>query len=110
MGRKRRVGAKVFSHGRYITFQLAEVAVPKELFQNILSLIDDLRRRPVPAQAGKIGGLVKATGGVCLNGGISDQIAFRTRADRQNQAIGWLRKRYRALGGGTVARVRFPRI
>ena len=29
---------------RYVTFQLAEVAVPKELFRKILSLINDLRR------------------------------------------------------------------
>ena len=44
-----KIGAKVVSHGRYVTFQLAEVAVPRELFRKILSLIDDLRRRPVPA-------------------------------------------------------------
>ncbi len=44
-----KIGAKVVSHGRYVTFQLAEVAVPKELFRKILSLIDDLRRRPAPA-------------------------------------------------------------
>ncbi len=44
-----KIGAKVVSHGRYVTFQLAEVAVPRELFWKILSLIDDLRRRPVPA-------------------------------------------------------------
>ncbi len=43
-----KIGAKVVSHGRYVIFQLAEVAVPRELFQKILSLIDDLRRRPVP--------------------------------------------------------------
>ena len=30
-------------------FQLAEVAVPRELFRTILSLIDDLRPRPAPA-------------------------------------------------------------
>ena len=46
-----RIGAKVVSHGRYVTFQLAEVAVPRELFRKILSLIDDLRRRPAQAQA-----------------------------------------------------------
>ena len=28
-----KIGAKVVSHGRYITFQLAEVAVPRELFR-----------------------------------------------------------------------------
>jgi hypothetical protein len=32
-----------------VTFQLAEVAVPRELFRKILSLIDDLRPRPAPA-------------------------------------------------------------
>jgi len=44
-----KIGAKVVRHGRYITFQLAEVAVSRELFRKILSLIDDLRRRPAPA-------------------------------------------------------------
>ena len=44
-----KIGAKVVIHGRYVTFQLAEVAVPRELFRKILSLIDDLRRRPAPA-------------------------------------------------------------
>ncbi len=44
-----KIGAKIVRHGRYITFQMAEVAVPRELFRKILSLIDDLRRRPVPA-------------------------------------------------------------
>ena len=44
-----KIGAKFVSHGRYVTFQLAEVAVPRSLFQKILSLIDDLRRRPAPA-------------------------------------------------------------
>ena len=44
-----KIGAKVVSHGRYVTFQLAEVAVPKELFRKILSLIDDIPRRPTPA-------------------------------------------------------------
>ena len=44
-----KIGAKVVRHGRYVTFQLAEVAVPRGLFQKILSLIDDLRPRPAPA-------------------------------------------------------------
>ena len=42
-----KIGAKVVRHGR--SFQLAEVAVPRELFRKFLSLIDDLRRRPAPA-------------------------------------------------------------
>ena len=44
-----KIGAKVVSHGRYFTFEMAEVAVPRSLFQEILGLIDDLRRRPVSA-------------------------------------------------------------
>lgn len=43
-----KIGAKVVRHGRYITFQLAEVAVPRDLFADILDQIDRLRPRPVP--------------------------------------------------------------
>ncbi len=39
-----KVGAKVVAHGRYVTFQMAEVAVPRDLFRRILGLIEDLRR------------------------------------------------------------------
>ena len=38
-----KIGAKVIRHARYITFQLAEVAVPRELFQTILQKIQRLR-------------------------------------------------------------------
>ncbi len=44
-----KIGAKVVHHGRYVTFQMAEVAVPRKLFLEILRLIDELRRRPAPA-------------------------------------------------------------
>ena len=43
-----KIGAKVVSHGQYVTFQLAEVAVPRDLFRKILRLIDELRPRPAP--------------------------------------------------------------
>lgn len=43
-----KIGAKVVRHGRYITFQLAEVAVPRALFAEILRLIDGLRPAPAP--------------------------------------------------------------
>ena len=42
-----KIGAKVVRHGRYVIFQMAEVAVPKELFQEILRLIDRLRTHPL---------------------------------------------------------------
>jgi len=43
-----KTGAKVVRHGRYITFQLAEVAIPKALFAQILHLIDRLRPASLP--------------------------------------------------------------
>ena len=44
-----KIGAKMVNHGRLVIFQLAEAAVPRDLFQRNLQLIDSLRRRPVPA-------------------------------------------------------------
>jgi hypothetical protein len=44
-----KIGAKVVSHGRYVTFQMAEVAVPRQMFADILSLITRLRAPPAPA-------------------------------------------------------------
>ena len=44
-----KIGAKVVSHGRYVTFQMAEVAVPRQMFADILSLIARLRAPPAPA-------------------------------------------------------------
>jgi hypothetical protein len=38
-----KIGAKVVRHGRYLTFQLAEVAVPRTLFEKVLILIAGLR-------------------------------------------------------------------
>lgn len=38
--------AQVVRHGRYVVFQMAEVEVSEELFQEILRRIDGLRPRP----------------------------------------------------------------
>jgi hypothetical protein len=46
-----KIGAKVVSHGRYIAFQMAEVAIPRDLFADILGLIAELRPPPDPAPA-----------------------------------------------------------
>ena len=43
-----KIGAKVISHGRYVAFQMAKVAIPRTLFANILRLIDELRPPPDP--------------------------------------------------------------
>jgi hypothetical protein len=39
-----KIGAKVVTHAQYITFQLADVAVPRQLFAAILERIGRLRR------------------------------------------------------------------
>ena len=44
-----KIGAKVISDGRYATFQMAEVAVPRQMFADILSVIARLRAPPAPA-------------------------------------------------------------
>jgi Transposase DDE domain group 1 len=42
-----KIGAKVVGHARYTVFQMAEVAVPRDLFRRILEMINDLRRPDV---------------------------------------------------------------
>jgi Transposase DDE domain group 1 len=42
-----KIGAKVVSHGCYVAFQLAEVAIPRNLFADILRLIAVLRPPPI---------------------------------------------------------------
>jgi len=46
-----KIGAKLVSHGRYVAFQMAEVAIPSSLFAEILQLIGELRPPPDPASA-----------------------------------------------------------
>ena len=46
-----KIGAKVVRHGRYVAFQMAEVAVPKMLSAEILRLIAQLRPQLDPALA-----------------------------------------------------------
>jgi hypothetical protein len=42
------IGAKVVHHARVVTFQLAEVAVPRELFAALLARIGRPRAAPSP--------------------------------------------------------------
>ena len=42
-----KIGARIVRHGRYVVFQLAEVAVPRMLFAAILRRIERLRPRPL---------------------------------------------------------------
>jgi hypothetical protein len=42
-----KIGARIVRHGRYVVFQLAEVAVRRLVFAAILRRIDRLRVQPV---------------------------------------------------------------
>jgi hypothetical protein len=48
-----KIGGKVVSHGRYLAFQMAEVAVPRHMFQQILRL---LRSGNIQSRLEKFGG------------------------------------------------------
>lgn len=41
-----KIGAKVVNHGRYVAFQMAEVAIPRALFAEIMQRISALRSPP----------------------------------------------------------------
>ncbi len=43
-----KIGAKIVRHGRYVIFQMAEVAIPRDLFADILRRIDRLRPNMAP--------------------------------------------------------------
>jgi hypothetical protein len=46
-----KIGAKVVSHARYIAFLIAEVAIPRDLFADILWMITELRPPPLASRA-----------------------------------------------------------
>ncbi len=41
-----KIGAKVVHHAKYITFQMAEVAIPREMFRTMLKRVERLRLAP----------------------------------------------------------------
>ncbi len=47
-----KIGAKIVQHARYVTFQMAEVAVPRKLFREILRRISPLQTAPAPLAPG----------------------------------------------------------
>ena len=47
-----KIGAKVVRHAQYVTFQMAEVAIPRQLFATILDKIAQLRLLPGTGQNG----------------------------------------------------------
>ena len=69
------ISAQVVSHGRYVAFQMAELAIPRQMFQEIL-LIAELRPQPPPAPASdaRLSCVHKLTGGVRPNASENSQI------------------------------------
>jgi hypothetical protein len=47
-----KIGAKVTQHAKYVTFQMAEVAIPRQLFREILRRIARLRASPLALATG----------------------------------------------------------
>jgi len=72
-----KIGAKVVRHARYAVFQMAEVAVPKQLFEEILRLIAGLRPDQAQRRAGTVGRVI-TTGGVCPNDRGKDRLVDQT--------------------------------
>jgi hypothetical protein len=46
-----KIGARVVSHARYVAFQMAEVAIPRSLFADMLRMIAELRPPPLASTA-----------------------------------------------------------
>jgi hypothetical protein len=46
-----KIGAKVVSHGRYVAFQMAEVAIPRQNVPGDFAAYRELRPQPPPALA-----------------------------------------------------------
>ena len=46
-----KIDAKVVNHGCYLAFQRAEVAIPRNVFADILQLIAELRPQPIASTA-----------------------------------------------------------
>ncbi len=72
-----KIGAKVVRHGRYVTFQLAEVAIPRTLFAYILRRIDWLRPKPLPTGRKRYRSGNPTTGRVCPECRLIDVIVRR---------------------------------
>jgi hypothetical protein len=47
-----KIGAKIVRHARYVTFQMAEVAISRKLFREILGRIAQLRVAPLAPGTG----------------------------------------------------------
>ena len=49
-----KIGAKVVSHARCVVFQMAEIAMPRELFADISRMITEPRSPPLASTAWRV--------------------------------------------------------
>jgi hypothetical protein len=49
-----KIGAKVIAHGRYTVFQMAEVALPRDMFHRVLDMIGELRKPGADAMLSEV--------------------------------------------------------
>ena len=92
-----KIGARIVSHGRYVVFQLAEVAVPRALFAEILRRIDRLRPRP------------SSHDHVALDTGIGTGEVCPESVGRRPRRLGWHICRGRDEPGGSGTTASMPR-
>jgi hypothetical protein len=81
-----KIGAKVISHGRTVAFQMAEVAISRQMFQEILRLIAELRPKP-PRNSGRFAEILRRYHGGILQGPVLRRLKLpmkhRSIGDRQ---------------------------
>jgi Transposase DDE domain group 1 len=91
-----KIGAEVVSHGRYVTFQMAEVAVPRQMFKEILMLIARLPATARSSMRGAgIGREQRTTAEVRLDEGKATGSRAARRATRRfGCQWSWLRSNF----------------
>ena len=72
-----KIGAKIVRHGRCIVFRMAEIAVPRNLFADILRRIDRLGTTPLPTGRQDRPSCEKTTGPACPRHGPTGDIECR---------------------------------
>jgi hypothetical protein len=83
-----KICAKVTSHGRYVTFQMAEIAVPRQVFVDILSLIARLRAPTCASMREQSDQMLQATTAkVCLDLANQGASLFRCYQPRASIAL-----------------------
>src|SRR6516164_2185997 len=93
-----KIGAKIVGHTRSITFQMAEVMMPRGLFEKILSTIAAFR--PLPTSIGTIAATSSCRRTTAPGGGCSDLKLGRGEVHRTAATLPGSLRSSRKLPGG----------